>query len=115
VSQASHPALHLPHLLRILGPSALTLYKHVLSRKRVLIYAQPPVEPACILAYIAADICFGDRERQQAGTGHAYLSQQPSVLGLVTLNDLDTLQSETWAGTGWIACTKCRVCPLEYN
>ncbi|KZW03276.1 hypothetical protein EXIGLDRAFT_759148 [Exidia glandulosa HHB12029] len=102
---ASHPALHLPHLLRILGPSSLTLYKHVLARRRILIYAQPPVEPACILAYIAADICFGDRARQQAGAGHAYLSQPPSVLGMVTLNDLDMLQSESWAGSGWIACT----------
>ncbi|EJD40821.1 hypothetical protein AURDEDRAFT_115694 [Auricularia subglabra TFB-10046 SS5] len=102
---ASHPALHLPHLLRILGPSSLTLYKHVLARRRVLIYAQPPVEPACILAYIASDVCFGSRNRDSTSRGHAYLSQSPGVLGMVTLNDLETLQSESWAGTGWIACT----------
>jgi len=39
----SHPSLHLPHLLRILGPSSLTLYKHILGRKRVLIYTLPRV------------------------------------------------------------------------
>lgn len=56
-----HPTLHLPHLLRILGPSSLTLYKHVLGRRRILIYTQPPVEAACILCQVAADMCFDDQ------------------------------------------------------
>ena len=43
-----NPTLH-PHLLRILGPSSSTLYKHILGRKRILIYKLPPVEVACIL------------------------------------------------------------------
>ncbi|KAH9169762.1 hypothetical protein EDB89DRAFT_2072613 [Lactarius sanguifluus] len=41
--------LHLPHLLRVLGPSSLTRYNHVLGRRRILIYSQPPVEAACFL------------------------------------------------------------------
>ncbi|KIJ40343.1 hypothetical protein M422DRAFT_780791 [Sphaerobolus stellatus SS14] len=86
-----HPALHLPHLLRILGPSSLTLYKHVLARRRVLIYTNPAVEPACILARIASDIC-GEEDR-------------PTVLGMVGINDMDKLTEESFKGHGWIACT----------
>ncbi|KAF8585278.1 hypothetical protein K439DRAFT_1388555 [Ramaria rubella] len=88
---SDHPVLHLPHLLRILGPSSLTLYKHVLARRRVLIYTNPAVEPACILARIASDIC-GEGDR-------------PNVLGMVGINDLDKLNTESWRGNGWIACT----------
>jgi DENN domain-containing protein 11 len=88
--QPDHPALHLPHLLRILGPSSLTLYKHVLARRRVLIYTNPCVEPACILARIASDIC-GEDDR-------------PNVLGIVGINDYDKLNTESWRGNGWIAC-----------
>jgi hypothetical protein len=44
-----HLTLHLPHLLHILGPSSLTLYKYVLGRHRILIYTLPPVEAASIL------------------------------------------------------------------
>ncbi|KAG6919703.1 hypothetical protein DXG01_002649 [Tephrocybe rancida] len=92
----SHPTLHLPHLLRILGPSSLTLYKHVLGRRRILIYTHPPVEAACILCYAAADMCY---EAQSSTPG---LSREPlSVLGMITLSDMDRLS----AGSGWIACT----------
>lgn len=51
------PTYHLPHLLRILGLSSLTLYKCVLSRRRILIYTLPPVEVAGVLAWVAADMC----------------------------------------------------------
>lgn len=88
--KSDHPVLHLPHLLRILGPSSLTLYKHVLARRRVLIYTNPCVEPACILARIASDIC-GEGDR-------------PNVLGMVGINDYDKLNTESWRGNGWIAC-----------
>ncbi|KAF8525184.1 hypothetical protein BU17DRAFT_41847 [Hysterangium stoloniferum] len=88
---SNHPALHLPHLLRILGPSSLTLYKHALARRRVLIYTNPPVEPACILAQIAADIC---------GGGGA-----PNVLGMVGIGHIEKLDTESRGGHGWIACT----------
>lgn len=89
-AKPDHPALHLPHILRILGPSSLTLYKHVLARRRVLIYTHPAVEPACILARIASDIC-GEDDR-------------PNVLGMVGINDVDKLNTESWRGNGWIAC-----------
>ncbi|KAG6852737.1 hypothetical protein C0991_009453 [Blastosporella zonata] len=92
----SHPTLHLPHLLRVLGPSSLTLYKHILVRRRILIYTSPPVEAACILCYAAADMCF---EAQSSTPGR---HRDPiSVLGMVTLSDMDRLR----AGSGWIACT----------
>lgn len=52
-----NPSLHLSHLLRILGPSSMTLYKFVLSRRRVMIYTLPPVEVSCMLSWLAADLC----------------------------------------------------------
>ncbi len=118
------PTIHLPHLLRILGPSALTLYKYILGRRRVLVYTAPPVEAACVLCQVAADICFEDQISEQprgdnsnpitqegdTSTGsarrHKGRSAEPvKVLGMVTLNDLDKLERETATGRGWIACT----------
>ncbi|OBZ73374.1 Protein LCHN [Grifola frondosa] len=64
----SNPTIHLPHMLRILGPSSLTLYKHILARRRILIITLPPVEAACILCQVAADICY---EEQADGEGSA--------------------------------------------
>ena len=111
------PTVHLPHLLRILGPSALTLYKHILGRRRVLVITLPPVEAACILCQVAADTCYqeqvselvsayGDEEdedepRRLKGKSTAGVK----VLGMVTLNDLDKLEYESKSGRGWIACT----------
>lgn len=117
-----NPTLHLPHLLRALGPSSLTLYKHILGRRRVLIYTAPPVEPACVLCYVAADMCF------EAQTSPSFSLDEPSsfsfsssasikgklkdqsragvkVLGVVTLHDLDRLKEESVDGRGWVACT----------
>ncbi|EGO22871.1 hypothetical protein SERLADRAFT_356865 [Serpula lacrymans var. lacrymans S7.9] len=110
----SNPTFHLPHLLRILGPSALTLYKHVLGRRRILIFTLPPVEAACILCQAAADICYqiqvGDDSEE--GTSGSYgntlrgkCRENTNVLGMVTLSDLDKLTQEGKAGRGWIACT----------
>ncbi|TFK81945.1 hypothetical protein K466DRAFT_557273 [Polyporus arcularius HHB13444] len=112
------PTTHLPHLLRILGPSSLTLYKHILGRRRVLIITRPPVEAACILCHVAADTCY---EEQISALVSAYdfdegddeppprlqgKSTAPlKVLGMVTLNDLDKLDFESKSGRGWIACT----------
>lgn len=127
----STPTLHLPHLLRILGPSALTLYKHVLGRRRILIYTLPPVEPACVLCHVAADLCFeaqcktfyggsgpDDTEDEEGeyieGTrsGGDYPTRLSgrskegiTVLGMVTLSDLDKMHYEGKTGRGWIACT----------
>ncbi|KAL4071859.1 hypothetical protein J3A83DRAFT_4236902 [Scleroderma citrinum] len=132
----STPLPHLPHLLRILGPSALTLYKHVLGRRRILIYTLPPVEAACVLCYVAADLCFevqcdasyhndvdgagdgpssdeGAPSTDAAGSGEAssrsHLRDRSregiTVLGMVTLSDLDKMHYEGKTGRGWIACT----------
>ncbi|TFK38518.1 hypothetical protein BDQ12DRAFT_631091 [Crucibulum laeve] len=108
-----NPTLHLPHLLRILGPSSLTLYKHVLGRRRILIYTLPPVEAACILCQVAADMCYENQVDADPieGTSPAISrlkgkSKDPiSVLGMVTLMDLDRMRAEGQTGRGWIACT----------
>ncbi|XP_006456441.1 hypothetical protein AGABI2DRAFT_188379 [Agaricus bisporus var. bisporus H97] len=99
------PTIHLPHMLRILGPSSLTLFKHVLGRRRILIYTLPPVEAACILCQAAADMCY---EAQVTADGSQLKGRNKDptlVLGMVTLTDLDRLHAESQTGRGWIACT----------
>ncbi|KZT03059.1 uncharacterized protein LAESUDRAFT_814904 [Laetiporus sulphureus 93-53] len=110
------PTIHLPHLLRILGPSSLTLYKHVLGRRRILIYTLPPVEAACILCQVAADMCYqfqatgveglttiGEETPTRRAKGKS--REGIRVLGMVTLSDLPKLDEESKSGRGWIACT----------
>lgn len=99
------PTVHLPHLLRVLGPSSLTLYKHVLGRQRILIYTLPPVEVACILCQAAADICYEAQITVEGNQLQGRNKDPISVLGMVTLTDLDRLYSEGETGRGWIACT----------
>jgi hypothetical protein len=114
-----NPILHLSHLLRILGPSSLTLYKHVLGRRRILIYTLPPVEAACILCQVAADLCYDEQsdsiptasvaESSESGSQSFTKLKRKSkeginVLGMVTLNDLDRIMEESKTGHGWIAC-----------
>jgi hypothetical protein len=94
-----HPLLHLPHVLRVLGISTLTLFKHALGRRRILIYTHTPVEPACLLAQLAAVVCVGE---QANGNNTAI---RPRVLGLVGLTDLPRIEQETSKGEGWIACS----------
>lgn len=114
----SCPTVHLPHLLRILGPSALTLYKHILGRRRVLVITLPPVEAACILCQVAADMCYQeqvselvstyDDEDDEEGSPQRLKGKNTAgvkVLGMVTLNDIDKLNLESKSGRGWIACT----------
>ncbi|KAF8063448.1 hypothetical protein FPV67DRAFT_1506609 [Lyophyllum atratum] len=111
----ANPTLHLPHLLRILGPSSLTLYKHVLGRQRILIYTLPPVEAACILCQVAADMCYeaqhipseeGERSSLTSiGRLKGRCREPITVLGMVTLSDMDRMRSERLSGRGWIACT----------
>ncbi|KAJ7844646.1 hypothetical protein B0H13DRAFT_2096329 [Mycena leptocephala] len=106
-----NPTLHLPHLLRILGPSSLTLYKHVVGRRRILIYTLPPVEAASILCQVAADMCYEQQVEYSTSPGspssrlRGKCKEGISVLGIVTLNDLDRLQAEGNSGRGWVACT----------
>jgi len=109
----ANPTLHLPHVLRLLGPSSLTLYKHVLGRRRILVYTQPPVEPAYILCQVAADMCFENQTAKDSPEGST--APQPrlngnqkegiNVLGVVTLHDIGLLEHESTTGRGWIACT----------
>ena len=108
----ANPTLHLPHLLRVLGPSSLTLYKHVLGRRRILVYTQPPVEPACILCQVAADMCFEDQTTFEPPEGSnaprprlkGKQKEGINVLGVVTLHDIGLLERESTTGRGWIAC-----------
>lgn len=117
----SNPITHLPHLLRILGPSSLTLYKHVLGRQRILVYTLPPVQPACLLAQVACDLAFDlippsssttsttldneSVEAQQARLPRGKARDGIQNLGMVTLSDLDRLRHAGDAGRGFIACT----------
>ncbi|KAH9169789.1 hypothetical protein EDB89DRAFT_2231090 [Lactarius sanguifluus] len=85
------------HLLLVLGASSFTLYNHVLSRRRILIYAQPPVEVPCFLFQVAADLCFEDQTTlttQGSGSGvgpqlKGKHKDRIDVLGIVTLQDID--------------------------
>jgi hypothetical protein len=95
-----HPAFHLSHVLHILGISSLTLFKHALGRRRILIYGHPPVESACLLAQLAAVISTG--EEGSAGV-HA---QKISVLGVVGLTDISRMEQESTRRNGWIACER---------
>ena len=84
-----------------------------------MIYTVPPVEAACTLCQVAADMCFEaqvynpDQEAALASASGAHTpidrlrgrSKEPlSVLGVVTLNDIDRLKMESATGRGWIAC-----------
>ncbi|KAG2098105.1 hypothetical protein BD769DRAFT_1631354 [Suillus cothurnatus] len=99
-------------------PSALTLYKHVLGRRRILIYTLPPVEAACILCQVAADICYAAQldpltndinENDPVTQYYTRLKGKTQegihVLGMVTLSDLDKMDREGKTGRGWVACT----------
>lgn len=96
--QMDHPAFHLSHVLRVMGISSLTLFKHALGRRRILIHTHPPVESACLLTQLAAVISTG--EEGTAGVHAARIS----VLGVVGLTDIDRIERETSRGNGWIAC-----------
>jgi hypothetical protein len=68
-----------------LGPSALTLYKHVLGRRRILIFTLPPVEAACILCQVASDICYeAQAESMTSASNSNYTSIESSLDHQVT-------------------------------
>uniref|UniRef100_D8Q6V7 Protein LCHN n=1 Tax=Schizophyllum commune (strain H4-8 / FGSC 9210) TaxID=578458 RepID=D8Q6V7_SCHCM len=77
------PVLHLPHLLRILGPTALTLYKHILGRRRIMVYTLPPVEAACILCQVASDLCLEAQLEGPDAPGTS--SHLPTTISLIDL------------------------------
>ncbi|QRV95416.1 LCHN protein [Ceratobasidium sp. AG-Ba] len=64
--------------------------------------AAPVVEPACVLARVAADICFGWKDGPGASDG-------PEVLGMIGLDAIEKLGDEGLKRTGWIACTTERI------
>ncbi|KAH9168554.1 hypothetical protein EDB89DRAFT_2073835 [Lactarius sanguifluus] len=102
--------LHLPHLLHVLGPSSLARYNHVLGRRRILIYSQPPVEAACFVCQVAADMCLEEDDPHGPGLGatprlKGKHREGINVLGMVTPHDIDTLEHESRTGGGWITCT----------
>ncbi|KAI0260622.1 hypothetical protein BC834DRAFT_973341 [Gloeopeniophorella convolvens] len=102
----AHPALHLPHALRLLGPSALTLYKHLLGRRRVLLYTAPPLASASVLCHALADMCFAPEPAPALRRRDEHPGEDGvRVLGVVTLHDLAMLERESARGRGWIACT----------
>ncbi|KAH9057019.1 hypothetical protein EDB83DRAFT_2520952 [Lactarius deliciosus] len=99
------PTLHLPHLLRVLGPSSLMLYKHALGRRRMLIYTQPPVEAACFLCQVAADKTRTPATQGEPNAAPQLKGKYINVLGIVTPHDIDMLECESQTGRGWIART----------
>ncbi|CAE6338979.1 unnamed protein product [Rhizoctonia solani] len=71
--------------------------------------AAPVVEPACVLARVAADICFGWRsEMEVPGIGGKDEHSIP-VLGMVGLDSIEKLEEEGMKRSGWIACTTERI------
>ncbi|KAG8908277.1 hypothetical protein FRB99_007810 [Tulasnella sp. 403] len=110
--QAPHPLFYLAHILRIVGPSFLTIFKCVLARQRVLFYTHAPVEAACLLAKVCVDVAFPDvRPTEPSGDAEGDSpnaqrdDKRPFVLGTVGLIDIDKLEKESQSGHGWVACT----------
>lgn len=81
----------------------------MLARKRILIYTNPPVEPACVLARIAADIVGvagswspGSGKNAEGSNSNLLKGDQPLVLGMVGIIDVEKLTKHQ--DHGWIAC-----------
>ncbi|KAH9027393.1 hypothetical protein EDB85DRAFT_2148534 [Lactarius pseudohatsudake] len=87
------PTLRLPHLLRVPGPSSLTLYKHVLCCSRGHVFRGPddPHDPGR-----------GPNATPQLKGKH---KEDIDVLGIIMPHDIDMLERESRTGRGWIACT----------
>lgn len=104
-SPPSHPLLLLPALLRFIGPSFITIFKHILGRRRVLFYTNAPVETAAVLARCCVDVAFGDVDPEGISAIHRKRDdRRPAVLGTVGLVDLDKLKTASQTGLGWVAC-----------
>ena len=84
----------------------------------MLIYTLPPVEVACILCQVAADICFdsqidsgdGDNSNGRLKGRHR---DPVNILGMVTLTDVDRLQLASQSGRGWVACKSFLIYQVE--
>ncbi|KAJ1303744.1 hypothetical protein OPQ81_008168 [Rhizoctonia solani] len=71
--------------------------------------AAPVVEPACVLARVAADICFGWRSDNDVPGLASGEAQSIPVLGMVGLDAIEKLEEEGMKRSGWIACTTERI------
>ena len=70
-----------------------------------MIYTLPPVEVASILCRVAGDLCFDAQSTTSFNKSLSPQHKEPiHVIGMVTLNDIDRLRSESMTGRGWIAC-----------
>lgn len=98
------PTLYFSHLLRVLGPSSLTLYEHVLGRRRILITRICPSKRR-FLCQVAADLYFEDDSHDPdiALDLKGELDEGIDVLGVVMLHNLDMLKRESHTDRGWIA------------
>ena len=76
------PTTLLPTLLHTLGPSLSLLWKHILGRRRIMVYTDPPVEDACLFCWAVGGLCreLEEREREKGGK-----EMGMEILGLVTL------------------------------
>ena len=75
----------------------MVFIKHVLARKRIMIWTHPAAELSCLLAIVGAEMCFGQDDLVH--------TDAPTVLGMVGLSDMERLNEESTKGNGWIACT----------
>lgn len=110
----SIPALQLPSLVSLLGPSSVTLFKHLLARKRVMIYTNVPVGPACTMCYAIVDMVRGMQADSPSEAEDVTMPPEHKgpvrVLGMLTLNDLiqdqkrGLLENKIDEGCGWVAC-----------
>lgn len=75
-----------------------------------MIYTLPPVEVASMLCRVAGDLCFDAQSTTNISNRLSPQHREPIlVIGMVTLNDIDRLHTETKSGHGWIACMCLRV------
>lgn len=89
------PLHAIPFILHTLGPSALTVFRFLLARRRVLVLTRPRVEGVgltCWALGCLASLC-----------GQSRKAASIEVKGVVTLHDIDMLGSRS--ANGWIAYT----------
>ncbi|EAU83600.2 hypothetical protein CC1G_07973 [Coprinopsis cinerea okayama7 len=108
------PTLQLPSLLTLLGPSSVTLFRHLLARKRIMVFTNVPVGPACTMCYAMVDMVRAVQSNDPTDddvTISPRHSAPVRVLGMLTLNDLVSetksglLEDKIEEGRGWVACT----------
>ena len=87
-----------PKFLAIFGPSAFTVMRCVLAGKRVIVYAHPSTEAACLYAMAATQVCAA------SVSGVLRPLDGYEFIGVVSLFDIDRLAQKSKQNVGWIAC-----------